>query len=1001
MTRLNIETIWLAGFMFLVLLGLSLLNSAIPGEQSLNVSLSLENQSVFAAQPVNLTLTVNQPDTTNWTGSADCNITVDQQVISLNATKNQSNNVTLPVLSEGRHWIQARCTDAFSRNGSTGMLQFTVDTSAPHISVIGPENTTVINSSIAFSFSVSDNASEESGCRLFLDSLQAANITAKNGSITKINKTLAEGMHEWYISCTDIAGHVSNSTARSVDVKSFGLSVSSANYGISEQALITFSGAQGTAVDAQVTRLDRINNVWFSTAFSVNLTSTALIYSFNDTEFSGAYTIDALAHYLNESVQASKGFAVDNTLTAGISTAYSEIQEGSTASFSGSAVNGIAPYQYSWHFGDQGTSSAQNASHTYTDDGNYQVMLRVTDTFNNTKTAGMGISVKYYKSVRVLANEGTPLSSASVSIDSSAQLTNATGQTLFKLFEGNYSITVSKSGYKSYIGYIVANESNEVSFTLAATSAAPAISIEQPGSITQGEDIELGFKVDHGSETTCSIYLSRDGSLWKLHSTVTVPANNNGKDTLSGLDAGITKVRIECIDNDDNLGISAVSEITVAEKQETADKTAETDEFGGVLSEIDEVSRNFSSMSSKQREAFEALVIGKRLNDAREEILRINRDLHNVVYRRDLDEQGKENLQQELNSRFLALKESIPNGITVVASEEYVVYPTNDQVRQLARDYLAYRNISLGKTRSGDFQEQAVQIQSALSVSTQIKHVILNYLYRDPVDLTLVSQTIIKNEDIRGINLVVSIPKEAVGQGEDLTFYQKVNMLQADPVFEIGLEENITQLSYSFEGFASFDSLKSIVFAAMTEPDVRKQLGSSNIFTGFTVLKDVDLFGLDLSQPMHIMLVVLVFGAMGVYLFFTLDLSHVITGRQRAEHAKLIELRQRGWEMESLLRQNAYEKAAKLYTEMQLIFEGLDAHDQNNTIAQLTMLGHQANVGFVKKSVDEALRAIARGTTAEAAQIYEDISETYEELPPRYKAEVSQPCTELFEALQK
>ncbi|MBS3119885.1 hypothetical protein J4475_03615, partial [Candidatus Woesearchaeota archaeon] len=191
MTRLNIETIWLAGFMFLVLLGLSLLNSAIPGEQSLNMSLNLENQSVFAAQPVNLTLTVNQPDTTNWTGSADCNITVDQQVISLNATKNQSNNVTLPVLSEGRHWIQARCTDAFSRNGSTGMLQFTVDTSAPHISVIGPENTTVINSSIAFSFSVSDNASEESGCRLFLDSLQAANITAKNGSITKINKTLA------------------------------------------------------------------------------------------------------------------------------------------------------------------------------------------------------------------------------------------------------------------------------------------------------------------------------------------------------------------------------------------------------------------------------------------------------------------------------------------------------------------------------------------------------------------------------------------------------------------------------------------------------------------------------------------------------------------------------------------------------------------------------------------------------------------------------------------
>ncbi len=42
-----------------------------------------------------------------------------------------------------------------------------------------------------------------------------------------------------------------------------------------------------------------------------------------------------------------------------------------TVNFSGSASGGTPPYSYSWNFGDGGTSSAQNPSHTYTQANTY------------------------------------------------------------------------------------------------------------------------------------------------------------------------------------------------------------------------------------------------------------------------------------------------------------------------------------------------------------------------------------------------------------------------------------------------------------------------------------------------------------------------------------------------------------------------------------------------------------------------------------------------------
>jgi len=52
--------------------------------------------------------------------------------------------------------------------------------------------------------------------------------------------------------------------------------------------------------------------------------------------------------------------------------------------FNGYAANGHPPYSWLWDFGDGNTSNIQNPIHTYTNAGNYTVMLTVTDDESNT-----------------------------------------------------------------------------------------------------------------------------------------------------------------------------------------------------------------------------------------------------------------------------------------------------------------------------------------------------------------------------------------------------------------------------------------------------------------------------------------------------------------------------------------------------------------------------------------------------------------------------------------
>jgi PKD repeat protein len=68
-----------------------------------------------------------------------------------------------------------------------------------------------------------------------------------------------------------------------------------------------------------------------------------------------------------------------------------------TTNFTGSAAGGTRPYSYGWNFGDAGsssnTSTAQNPSHTYNNQGTYTATLTVSDSASPVHTATSTVSV--------------------------------------------------------------------------------------------------------------------------------------------------------------------------------------------------------------------------------------------------------------------------------------------------------------------------------------------------------------------------------------------------------------------------------------------------------------------------------------------------------------------------------------------------------------------------------------------------------------------------------
>ena len=151
---------------------------------------SPENKS-YKTTTVSLNFTINEP--TSWKGYS-----LDGQANVTLAT-----NKTLSGLTEGIHRITLYANDTFGHMGSSETVYFKIDTTAPIISILSPENKTYTTSSITLNFTINEAAT---WIRYSLDG-QANQTISGNTTLP----TLADGAHKVRIYMQDTAGNTAAS----------------------------------------------------------------------------------------------------------------------------------------------------------------------------------------------------------------------------------------------------------------------------------------------------------------------------------------------------------------------------------------------------------------------------------------------------------------------------------------------------------------------------------------------------------------------------------------------------------------------------------------------------------------------------------------------------------------------------------------------------------------------------------------------------------------------
>ncbi|MBI5047164.1 LamG domain-containing protein, partial [Candidatus Micrarchaeota archaeon] len=186
--------------------------------------------TVSLISPINDTNTTNTTvylsfNTTDNLGSVmDCSLYINDAFNQSNSSTLNATTTTFTVsnLSDAHYNWTVGCTDpsGTTANASDGLggpevRTFKVDTTSPVVSLVSPVNlTSTTNTSLNFTFNVTDDLSPTLNCSLYInDTLNQTNETVANDTNTVFSVSgFAVGSYNWTVQCTDDVGHATNSS---------------------------------------------------------------------------------------------------------------------------------------------------------------------------------------------------------------------------------------------------------------------------------------------------------------------------------------------------------------------------------------------------------------------------------------------------------------------------------------------------------------------------------------------------------------------------------------------------------------------------------------------------------------------------------------------------------------------------------------------------------------------------------------------------------------------
>src|SRR5207253_753605 len=154
------------------------------------------------------------------------------------------------------------------------------------------------------------------------------------------------------------------------------------------------------------------------------------------------------------------------------------VDQSDNVTFSGNPGGGLAPYGYSWNFGDgSAAATTQNPVHAYNAAGTYTATLTVTDANAVKKTATVQVVVSALPALTAAANP--PAGDAPVNVSLTALPSGGTAPFIFSwsFGDGSAASTSQNPSHTYAAGSYTAKVTVTDAFGSKVTASAPAVTV--------------------------------------------------------------------------------------------------------------------------------------------------------------------------------------------------------------------------------------------------------------------------------------------------------------------------------------------------------------------------------------------------------------------------------------------------------------------------------------------------------------------------------------------
>jgi uncharacterized repeat protein (TIGR01451 family) len=559
------------------------------------ILVSPANNSFFNAT----TSTFNFTATSTLNAALNCSIYINGVLNQFNSSvaNNTNTNFTVSGLGQGLQNWSVSCTDLANNTGTSTTRNFTIDTTAPSIQFVSPVNGAYINStSPTFTFNFTSTLSPTANCSIYIDGvLNQTNSSVANNTNTNFTVSgLSQGLQNWSVSCTDLAGNTNTTSSRNFTIDTIAPAiqfVSPANgaYLNSNSTTFTFNFTSTSSPAANCSiYVDGILNQTNSSVANntnTNFTISGLAnglqnWSVSCTDLAGNTNTSASRNFTMETGPPAITFVsptpandtainvnwtyVNITSNETLTAAYLE-WNGTNVSMSGSGTN--------WFLNQTGLSNGAYTYKVYGNDsyGNVGVSQTMTVIVNTMlpvlslvspansaffNTNSITFTFNFTSAFSATANCSIYVDGVLNQTNSSVANNTNTNLTVSGLSNGLHNWSVSCTDLANNTG-----TSSTSNFTIG--TAAPIIQFVSPANNayfnTISQTFTFNFTSTVSSTANCSLYI--DGIFNQANSSVANNTNTNF--TVSGLGQGLYNWSINCTDLANNTGASSASNFTI------------------------------------------------------------------------------------------------------------------------------------------------------------------------------------------------------------------------------------------------------------------------------------------------------------------------------------------------------------------------------------------------------------------------------------------------------